>query len=71
LTTVYYFFTKTTLRFTKTHLDGLFRTVSRGSWVPRGPFPEGSEGWRGLRKVEEGWRRLRKVGEGQGKLEKV
>ncbi len=67
---------------TKVHLDVLFRTVSRGSRVPQGPFSEGSEGWRGLKKVEEGWRRPEKVGEswresekcekeGQRKVEKV
>ena len=43
------------LKSTTIHLDVLFRTVSRGSRVPLGPFSEGPE----------------KVREGQIKLEKV
>ena len=43
------------LKFTKTHLDVPFRTVSRGSRVPQGPFSEGPE------KVQ---RRLEKVRQG-------
>ncbi len=38
---------------TKTHLDVLFHMVSQGYRVPQGPFSEGSEGWRGVRKIEE------------------
>ena len=72
--TLYYFFTKNTKN-KKKHLDVQFRTVSRGSRVPQGPFSEDpekvGEGRGRLRKVEEGGRRFEKVGEGLRKCEKV